>query len=366
MKPSIDESYKFLAARYLREQARRLAGELVGVRRAEDAEFVHQARIVSRRLRAAIGIFKPCLPKKTARRWRKSIRRITVGLGTARDCDVHVKELSEMLAKLNNRKSGAAQAGRRRGAGRAIAWMLADLERKREVCQRDVLQEVDRIEKDGVLEEILHAAKEMLVDADEGAPCARRETVYSPEVFRRFGAKIIDKQRRLKSLSGCLESRKNKKRHHEMRIAAKRLRYTMEIAGPAYSGRLGKSFEVVKKLQALLGDIHDLDLWEVRLEEFERDRRLQVKKAYGTDRPFAELKDGFSYLRRRCRRIRDKRFAELVEFWKVLRRRGLWKKLEETIRRGSKKKSVKISDKSRLAKRETAQHKRHCLAGKAR
>lgn len=331
MKPSMDDSYRCLAARYLREQAKRLAGELVGVRRGESVECVHQARIATRRLRAALGLFKNGLPKKAVRRWRKSLRRVARGLGTARDCDVHAGELAKMLVRVKKSPNKKQTRGRR-GACRAIAWLLVDLEQRREACQPRVLQAIDGVEADGVLEEILHMAKETLVDAPAGDKDGGAQAAYSAEVFRQVGGKILDKYERLRSLAGCLKSSRDKGGHHQMRIAAKRLRYTMEIAGPIYGGRLDNSISAAKKLQSLLGDIHDCDVWGEHLAAFGRARLAKSKKFYGTERPGSELKAGFARLARRNRGVRAKRFAELVDLWKSLRQKGQWDELLVTIR----------------------------------
>ncbi|MCX6362442.1 MAG: CHAD domain-containing protein [Armatimonadetes bacterium] len=47
---------------------------------------------------------------------------------------------------------------------------------------------------------------------------------------------------------------------HAMRIAAKRLRYTMEIFAPYSGGGLEGLVESVKQLQETLGEIHDADV----------------------------------------------------------------------------------------------------------
>ena len=49
--------------------------------------------------------------------------------------------------------------------------------------------------------------------------------------------------------------------HHAMRIAAKRLRYTIEIYAPLYRLGLKKYLSRVKKIQEILGDMHDCDVW---------------------------------------------------------------------------------------------------------
>ena len=325
MDASNDDSYRFLAACYLRQQAKQLATELVGVRDTIDVEYVHQARVASRRLRAALRLFGDSLPAKMVKRWRKAIRRITTGLGTARDCDVHIEELTEQLVGL-----------KKRAASRAVARLLVDLERAREVCQPIVLREIDRIERSGVLEEILHMTKETLVEVDKvykgkikrGRP---HNVVYTSVVFDRVGGRIREELAELQSYEDSLDSYKDQKRHHQMRIAAKRLRYTMEIARPVYRGRLDKSISVVKNLQSILGDIHDCDVWYVKLDEFKSFQREQIDEAYGNTLAFDELKKGFNYLRGECKSRRSQRFEELVELWKSLRRKGRWDDLLKTL-----------------------------------
>jgi hypothetical protein len=73
---------------------------------------------------------------------------------------------------------------------------------------------------------------------------------------------------------------------HQMRIAAKRLRYTMDIFKPVYTefSRFGAEFaeviETVKALQEHLGEIHDADVLVPQLTE-QLDRLLKV--GYGED-----------------------------------------------------------------------------------
>lgn len=46
---------------------------------------------------------------------------------------------------------------------------------------------------------------------------------------------------------------------HDMRIAAKRLRYVLEMSEPAFGSAAADGAKVAKKLQDLLGEIHDCD-----------------------------------------------------------------------------------------------------------
>jgi CHAD domain-containing protein len=68
-----------------------------GVLDLDDVERVHDMRVATRRLRAALEIFGPCFPHK---RWRKALKRVKAladALGERRDLDVEI-ELLEGLA----------------------------------------------------------------------------------------------------------------------------------------------------------------------------------------------------------------------------------------------------------------------------
>ena len=59
---TVDTSYQFLACQYIKVQIWELNRHLRGARLARDTEYVHQARVASRRLRAAweclAGVFQ--------------------------------------------------------------------------------------------------------------------------------------------------------------------------------------------------------------------------------------------------------------------------------------------------------------------
>ena len=59
-----------------------------------------------------------------------------------------------------------------------------------------------------------------------------------------------------------------KQKHHEMRIHAKKLRYTMEIFAPMYKNTLTKEIDTIKKFQDILGEMHDCDVWIDYLPKF--------------------------------------------------------------------------------------------------
>jgi CHAD domain-containing protein len=56
---------------------------------------------------------------------------------------------------------------------------------------------------------------------------------------------------------------------HDMRIAAKRLRYVLEIIGPCLGSEAKAARDAAKRLQGVLGDIHDCDVVLPRTEGIE-------------------------------------------------------------------------------------------------
>jgi CHAD domain-containing protein len=63
----------------------------------------------------------------------------------------------------------------------------------------------------------------------------------------------------LTSLSAAALDPQRPEKLHDMRIAAKRLRYVLELAQPALGEPASDGARTAKKLQTLLGEIHDCD-----------------------------------------------------------------------------------------------------------
>ena len=77
----MDSSYQLLAASYFRRQAKQLADQLAGVRKAEDLEYVHQLRVTTRRADAALQLFRDCMPSRRAKKMRRRLSQIRKAAG---------------------------------------------------------------------------------------------------------------------------------------------------------------------------------------------------------------------------------------------------------------------------------------------
>src|SRR5437867_308777 len=70
---------------------------LVANRPREYPEHVHQLRVGTRRLAAALSVLKPCLDHELQRRLRRATRRLRRAAGTVRDLDVQRQMLAKRL-----------------------------------------------------------------------------------------------------------------------------------------------------------------------------------------------------------------------------------------------------------------------------
>lgn len=311
----MDASYQLLAARFVRKQTKQLIGQLDGIRKGEDIEFIHRARVASRRLRAALQMFRDCFDAADVKTWRKQMRQLTTRLGDARDKDVQIEFVCDVLCNLEPRECYPG-----------IARLLVTLEHRRESLQSKAVKAVDRLQAGGVLGQMQSAAKTLLADAEKPGV-----GVASEYVFARAEEHIVSKLEKFMPCRSSLEDPQDQERHHAMRIAAKRLRYTMEICKPAYDGRLDEFITAAKETQSFLGTIHDCDVWVVYLErQLERERE-RIVEAFGHAGPLARLQVGIDYLRQQRHRQREEVFRKLARYWQDLERRELWDRLVDTL-----------------------------------
>jgi CHAD domain-containing protein len=62
-----------------------------------DVEPVHDMRVATRRLRAALEVFEPCFPAKRHRKALKKVKALADALGERRDADVEIALLEDLL-----------------------------------------------------------------------------------------------------------------------------------------------------------------------------------------------------------------------------------------------------------------------------
>ncbi|MCC6125231.1 MAG: CHAD domain-containing protein [Pirellulales bacterium] len=312
----MDAGYKLLAAKYLRKQAKMLREQFEGVRAAEDIEFVHHARVASRRLRSGLKVFGECFKPAELKSWTKAIRRITAEMGDARDKDVQIEYLRAALRTIPKEECFAG-----------ISRLLVHFEYYREEMQRYVVKAINRLRSGGELKSLEKACKKIQARA-----ASNHIDVQSRYSFARAEFHVAGRLEELLACEKCLSRSDDAPAHHVMRIAAKRLRYTLEIVRPIYAGRLDFALAIAKRVQTLLGEVHDCDVWQDQLDEFATEEHDRLCALYGHGQLFAKLDRGLQYLREDRRRRREQAFAELLVLWRQTKEQGLWEELTRAVR----------------------------------
>jgi CHAD domain-containing protein len=91
--------YGLAAATVVEVRAAEVFAHSGGVLAIEDIEPLHDMRVATRRLRAAMEMFRPCFPRKRYRRAMKPLKALADALGERRDRDVAIGLLLEFAAQ---------------------------------------------------------------------------------------------------------------------------------------------------------------------------------------------------------------------------------------------------------------------------
>jgi CHAD domain-containing protein len=270
----------------VRHRMRALARALPGVR-AGDVKSIHQARVATRRLRAML----PLLERgKTGRKIERRVRDLTRALGSVRELDVALLMLAER-----------ERAGR--GPDLGIDRFRQALEDERQHAYSAMLRRIERCDFDKMQEKTLVAAR-------------KRDEVHGrrPHAWAQRRA-----ARRAERLRVAIEDAAGlylPDRLHEVRIAAKKLRYTLEIArelgGASASRRPAAArsargpaawIQTLKRMQDLLGRMHDMEVLIARA------RALQSSAAAPDLRASAAIDRLVRALETECRHMHGRYIA---------------------------------------------------------
>jgi len=218
--------------------------------RAEDDAAVHKLRIAARRLRSALASYEPVLQPGSTDDLRTELRWLGGVLAEARDAQVLAKWLDEVVAgqpaelvlgPVTRRIDG--ELGERYQSGRAEAAVALDDDR--------YFRLLDRL--DAFL-----AAPPLTARASDSA----RSRL--PRLLQRDWKRV---QKRARLASTATETRQRELALHEVRKAAKRLRYASETALPVLGKRADKLAGRAKAVQQVLGEHQDTVVARAALRE---------------------------------------------------------------------------------------------------
>jgi CHAD domain-containing protein len=316
VKCSTDPGYALFGAESMLEQLAALAKQIEGVREARDIEHIHRMRVASRRLRVRLALFADCFPAKKAADWRGPVRRLTRALGQARDADVQIHFLREKAEALGKDP---------RAPG--VARVLLRLSQRREKLQARVVKALDRLAQSKALDEIEKEARRLRISLRLHPAAA----APSPEALAMARDAILPRLEEMLGFEIYVHEPEREEELHQMRIAAKRFRYAMEVFAKWYPRALKDELKAVRAIQETLGDVHDCDVWLEFLPRFLDEERSRAHAYQGHGRGLARLKPGIEFLTEDRREFRDRRYREFVETWEKAAREGRWTGLAEIL-----------------------------------
>ena len=210
-----------------------------GAVHSDDPEYIHQMRVATRRLRAALRMFGPVLPEGFAEQLAPPMRELMRALGQARDLDVLMAEivapvaaalpdeprLTDLASALTNRLYVARADTRRVMQQPAYGQLL--LTASSLLLRAPFIEPPDASpEAPSLLQFADHRLGRLLKKLREFADAARVD--YPPSL-------------------------------HQLRIGIKRLRYAIEFSSSIIPGKAGAA--IIKRLAGLqeeLGQLNDL------------------------------------------------------------------------------------------------------------
>lgn len=130
-----DATFLEAAHTSLRQQLGEMMLNLEGTRQGDDIEALHDMRVASRRLRAALSVFTAAFPPKPFTAIEKEVAKTTDALGAVRDSDVQIEFMTAAIE--------AAPESEKVGLSAFRAHLQSERDRERVL----LVKELNRLEK---------------------------------------------------------------------------------------------------------------------------------------------------------------------------------------------------------------------------
>ena len=220
--------------------------------REGDVRAIHQARVATRRLREALPLISA---GKAGRRLERVARSLTGVLGTVRELDVALQMLQELT-----RSNGAPAS--------AIAALRSAISNERLILQRDAAKQIDAIDMERLERKAVQVLERRAVEGAD--PVDRQARVLAA---RRRAARRAQLVEAAVDAAGAIYL---PDRLHQVRIAVKKLRYALEIVRDLIRSRAEARIRFLKRMQDLLGRMHDLEVLIARTRGLLGDSRANA------------------------------------------------------------------------------------------
>lgn len=285
----------------------------------EDIEGVHRMRVASRRLRSALRDFEGFMQGSTVPERR--LKEVAGALGDVRDQDVAIAALEKVRKKAGSDVAeGIGQLISERDSVRARARARLEVviaETPLAELRQKFLSRLEKVEGDGRQKK-----------GNKGKGTRRKARAVS---FRRAGREVVESRvEELREFSHSLHHPFDVEPLHRMRIAAKRLRYALEMFAPCWGGRLSSCSREVAELQTSLGELRNCDLWIDDLGA-RLDRQRKESEGDGGRDADAHVRLAAIWLLNHFTKERGKHFRRALARWHKWENSGFFERMRETL-----------------------------------
>jgi CHAD domain-containing protein len=242
-----------------------------------DDRGVHQARVTTRRLREAVPVLATELKGSKAGKARRKIRKLTRALGTVRELDVTIQLLDELAR--------SPQVSRT-----AVEDVRARVIKEREERRALMLERLERVNA-GKLNHRLTSV------------CTALDRTVAEPWRKALAARLIARSRRLTLAIAEAGHMYAPDRLHTVRIAAKKLRYGLELAADSGLRQAAPHLRTIKRVQDRLGKLHDLQVLESHVAA------VQVEQRTGRAGSHEGLQDLARHIEDQCRHLHGRYVA---------------------------------------------------------
>ena len=258
-----DERFRTIAALVLEQRVDQISNLSKGLLDVTDTEPAELMWLATRRMRAALELFRPCFSKSGYRGGREEVRVLVDSVGRRRDIDTAIDTVEEVAAEMGDLEGEGLrrladrlrrnQADANRALAQAIHGRRMQAFRVRIEDLSDVAVELgdDERESPGYVEDVPDSAVDLV---------AKRLT-------------------RLRAcVPGALEPYAVKEQHR-MGVAAERLRYALELTAAGLGSQAHTARRAARGLQEILDEMRECD---VVLPEVREQIRLLEEQDVGT------------------------------------------------------------------------------------
>ena len=232
---------------------------------------------------------------------------------SSRDLNVQIIFIEQYMKNLNTTEK------------KCINALLKDHKAQRKKIQLSVAKGLEELKTCNIVENIRGFCEENISE--------QKNLLFSPDqVLEKAHWHISLRLKDFLSMQEYVYLEDKKEKLHEMRIFAKKLRYTMEAFSPLHRNNLKEEIQNIKVYQDALGELHDCDVWLEYIPKFIAKSVNEKAKSPNSD--FENSEQAFNNFSTYVTAKRKEYYLQFIHHWEDNEEHGFFEKLSKTTKVG--------------------------------